>query len=131
MMKQITVISRNEVGTMARITQALSARGINIDSFVADTIGDQGIFIFSVDQYDQALAALRDAGYEAVTEEAIIIKLDDKPGALAQIALRFAGAGINLRSIRIISRCADHSLVAISTDRTQEAMELVRDVFIS
>jgi hypothetical protein len=36
-----------------------------------------------------------------------------------------------MRSVRIIRRATGTSIVAISTERTEEAMELVKDVMIS
>ena len=130
-MKQITIITENKVGVTADLTSRLTDAGINIDSFVADTVGNQAVFVLSVDQYDKALATLRDSGYPAVSEDAIVIKLLDKPGALAQIAKRFADAGINMRSIRILCRFPDHSLVAIAADRTEEALNLLKDVLVA
>ena len=87
--------------------------------------------IFTVDRYDEALVALRDAGVPAVSEDAIIIRIVDEPGALARISRRFHDAEIRLRSVRIIRRDAGHGLVALSTERTERALELVKDVLIS
>ncbi len=42
--------------------------------------------IFTVDRYDEALVALRDAGVPAVSEDAIIIRIADEPGALARLS---------------------------------------------
>jgi hypothetical protein len=65
---------------------------------------------------------------QVVTEDAILVKLKNKPGALAQIARRFTDAGISLRSVRFIQRDNDFALVAISTDRSEAALALVADV---
>ncbi len=78
-----------------------------------------------------ALRALSAAGFHALTEDAIVVRLEDKPGELARITRRFKEAGISLRSIRIIRRDAGQSIVALSAPRTQEAMELVKDVMIT
>jgi hypothetical protein len=87
--------------------------------------------IFTVDRYDEALVALRDAGVPAVSEDAIIIRIADEPGALARISRRFHDAEIRLRSVRIIRRDGGHGLVALSTERTERALDLVKDVLIS
>ncbi len=87
--------------------------------------------ILTVDRYDEALAALRDAGVHAVSEDAIIIRIADEPGALARISRRFHDAGIRLRSVRIIRRNAGSGLVALSTERTERALDLVRDELVS
>ena len=55
----------------------------------------------------------------------------DHHGELARISRRFKDANISMRSVRIIRRATGTSIVAISTERTDEAMELVKDVMIS
>jgi hypothetical protein len=65
-----------------------------------------------------------------VTEDAILVRLKNQPGALAHIARRFTDAGIGLRSVRFIQRDDDFALVAISTDRTEAALALVADVLL-
>ena len=96
-----------------------------------ETVQDYGIVILTVDRYDEALVALRDAGVQAVSEDAIIIRIADEPGALAKISLRFHEAEIRVRSVRIIRRSEGYGLVALSTERTERALELVKDVLIS
>ena len=97
----------------------------------AETVEEHGVVILTVDRYDEALVALRDAGVPAVSEDAIIIRIADEPGALARISRKFHDAGIRLRSVRIIRRSAGYGLVALSTERTQRSLDLVRDVLVS
>ena len=130
-MKQITIVAESDPGLLARVSEILAARGINIETLDAETVQDYGVVILTVDRYDEALAALRDAGLHAVSEDAIIIRIEDEPGALARISRRFHDAGIRLRSVRIIRRSAGSGLVALSTERTERALDLVRDVLIS
>ncbi len=130
-MKQITVVAESDPGLLARVSEILATRGINIETLDAETVQDHGVVILTVDRYDEALVALRDAGIPAVSEDAIIIRIADEPGALARISRRFHDAGIRLRSVRIIRRSTGYGLVALSTERTERALDLVRDVLIS
>ena len=130
-MKQITIVTERSPGLLARVSEILAARGINIETLDAETVQDHGVLILTVDLYDEALVALRDAGVPAVSEDAIIIRIADEPGALARISRRFHDAGIRLRSVRIIRRSTGYGLVALSTERTERALDLVRDVLIS
>ncbi len=109
----------------------MAKNGINIETMQAETIGGSGILIMTVDKYDLALKKLRDASFNAITEDSLLIKLKDEPGALAKIAKRFKDANINIRSFHIISRDGDNSIAAISTERTANAIELVKDVLVS
>jgi|SRR5579864_2410615 len=130
-MKQITVIAEDRSGLAAEITAALAAANVNIDTFTAEAIGSAMVGILTVDNYDDALRALAAAGFQALSEDAIVVQLDDKPGELARIMRRFKDANINLRSIRFIRRTGNTALVALGTERTKEAIALVQDVLVS
>ena len=130
-MKQITIVAESDPGLLARASEVLAERGINIETLDAETVQEHGVVILTVDRYDEALAALRDAGIPAVSEDAIIIRIVDEPGALARISRRFHDAEIRLRSVRIIRRNEGYGLVALSTERTEKALDLVKDVLVS
>jgi len=51
------------------------------------------------DQEDGLEQLLRSAGYTAVEVESVEVELEDRPGALAEVARRIADAGVNLESI--------------------------------
>ena len=128
-MKQIHIVSTNRIGLIAELTEALAGAEINIDSVDAEQVGENAVIVLNVDQYDRALLSLREfQGIQIVTEDAILVKLKNQPGALAQIARRFTDAGISVRSVRFIQHDEDFALVAISTDRTEAALALVADV---
>ncbi len=127
-MKQITIVTDSSPGLLARISEILAARRINIESLDAETIEEYGVMVLTVDRYDDALAVLRDAGIPAVSEDAIVVRIADEPGALARISRRFHEARITLRSVRIMRRSGGYGLVALSTDRTKEALALVKDL---
>ncbi len=130
-MKQIIIISEDRPGVVAEISEALAAAGVNIETLAAETVAGSGVTILTVDRYDEALRALAQTPFQAISEDAIVIRLDDKPGELARITHRFKDAQINLRSIRIIRREAGTCIVAVGTQRTKEAMDLLRDVLVS
>jgi hypothetical protein len=130
-MKQITIVTRDRPGLIADVTDALQAAGVNIESIAAEQVGESAAIVMTVDRYDAALKALANTPFKAVSEQAILVKVEDRPGGLARIAHRFKEAGINLRSIQTVSRSGGMSIVAISTERTAEAMALVKDVLIS
>ena len=114
-MERIVIMARDEVGVLADITTTLAHANINLESINTQVNGEQGIIIISTDDTDRALIALADAGYSAVTDEAMLIRLKDEPGALARIAQRFSEAGINIRSVHILDRKDGVATIALST----------------
>jgi hypothetical protein len=126
-MREIVVVTQNRAGLLADIAEILAARGINIETIDGEEVSETAIIQLTVDRYDEALQGLRDAGFDAVTEDAILIRLKDEPGALARVARRFKDADIDLRSVRFIRRQQGYAFVALATDRTEEARALVRE----
>lgn len=129
-MKQITVVVSNAPGQLADVTQVLAAHDVNIEEINAERMDELGVITMAVDRYDDALRALSEAGYQAISQDALVIRIEDRPGALARIATRFKEAGINLRSMHIIHREDGASLVSIVTADNPRAEPLVRDVLV-
>lgn len=130
-MKQITIVTESRRGLTADIATLLADADINIETLDAEDVEGADVVTLSVDHYNRALAVLRDAGYSAVTEDALLVRLKDEPGALAKVAVKFKEADIAVRSIRIIRRRNGLGIVAISTERTEAAKALVRDSLIA
>lgn len=131
-MKEITVIAEDRPGIMADVAEVLAKAGVNIESIDAEALGANAIVRLIVDRYDDALRALSGAHFHALTEDAILVRLDDEPGSLARIARRFKDAGVNLRAVRLVCRDTRErkSIVAIAAERTDQALALVSDVVI-
>ena len=62
----------------------------------------------------------------ATTDDPILFRLPDEPGALAKAAQRFKDAGLNIQSLHILDRRADHAIVALTT-RDRAAAESLLD----
>ena len=129
-MKEIVIVTQNRAGLLADIAEILARKNINIETFDAEEVHDTAVIELTVNRYDEALQSLRDAGFDAVTEDAILIQLKDEPGALARVAKRFKDASIDLRSVRIVRRQKDSAIVAVATARTEDARALVKDCLV-
>ena len=86
--------------------------------------------ILCVDRYDDALAVLEEAGYQAVTEEVVLVRVPDRPGELARLAVRLGEEGVNLRSLRIVQREAGSGLAAIVTDDMEKTRALLSEFLV-
>lgn len=114
-MERIVIMARDEVGVLANITTTLAQANVNLESINTQVNGEHGTIIISTDDTDRALVALADAGYSAVTDDSMLIRLKDEPGALARVAQRFSEAGINIRSVHILDRKDGVATIALST----------------
>ena len=129
-MKILHVLAPNQPGVLARIAEGLAAAGVNIEDFDVESHDAEGIISLSVDRYDEALHVLRDLGYRAITQDTLLIRLDDKPGALAKIALRLRDANLDLRSMHIVRRSGEFSIVSLVASDNSAAAAVLRDVLI-
>jgi hypothetical protein len=124
-MKQIVILSEGRPGIVADATIALGERGVNIASIDAETHQGVSVVRMTVSDLDLALRLLRDAGLHAFHEEVILVRVEDKPGALARIARRLKDAGLELSSLRIVSRDGAHGVAALSCDDVPKARALL------
>ncbi len=130
-MREIIIPVENPPGTLADISETLALANVNIETIEAKVLGESGVIVLSVDRYDTALRALSDAGYRAVTEDALVLDLENRPGALAAVAKRLRDAEIGIRSLRIVEQSGPRSLVTLVADdptaaRRVLAAELVK-----
>jgi len=129
-MKQITLIAASQDGLVAGVSKALAEAGVNMESFDAMDVQDRAVVTMTVDRYDEALLALRNAGYDAYSDDATIINIQDVPGALARVTQRLLEGGVKVRSIRSLNRQQGQTLVAVAMDDATKGLDLIRDLII-
>ena len=122
---RIIVLANNEVGVIADITATLANAGVNLESINTETSAERKAVILTTDNADHALYVLNQAGYKAVGDEVLVLRLRDEPGALASVAERLKQAGINIQSMHILNRSGGYAMIALTTDdrsRTEAAI---------
>ena len=125
LMNRIVIMADNQVGVIADITAALANEGINLETINAETAGGHGAIILTVDNYDRALYVLNQTGFKAVGDDALVVRLPDEPGALANVAGGLKDAGVNIESMHILSRQAGYAMIALKTDNQHRAIEAI------
>jgi hypothetical protein len=130
-MKQIIIITPpDRPGTLADIAGCLGARGVNIVDIDATDDHAHGMILLQAEPYDVALRALAEGGFHAMSEEVLVIRVRDEPGALAKVAARFREPGININAMRILRRDAGWTSVIISTSDNERARALLADCLV-
>ena len=130
-MKQITIIvPPDRPGTLADIAERLAARGVNITGLDATDDHAHGVIFLEAEPYDEALRTLADGGYQAVSEEVMVIRLKDEPGALARVAARLREPVINIQAMRILRRDGGWVSVVLTTSDNARARSLLADCIV-
>ncbi len=124
-MRNIRVIVPNRPGLLAELTEVLAAHGISIERIVVETHGNGALVRMAVEREDEALKILTDAGYESVSDDVLLARIDDRPGALARLSRLLGDANLNIRSMHHVRREDGEALVAISTDDNERARSLI------
>lgn len=85
MISQLTVFLENEEGRLASAVRTIANANINMQAlFLADT-ADFGILRIFCDTPQKACDALTDAGFRAKLIEVCAVKVENKPGELANL----------------------------------------------
>jgi len=117
-MKEVTIIARNDVGSLAAVAEALGGVGVNIEAISAYGRDGDAIFRVITNDYTTATKSVsKIPGIKGVQEaDVIIFKLINRPGELGKITRKLANRGVNLESLYIVSRKQDFTEVAIKPE---------------
>jgi len=96
---QIVVFLENRPGALADLTEVLAEAGVNIEAMLLEGSVDFGNVRLHVDAPRKAEKALKDAGYQLRTGEAITLELGNEPGALSEVARKLAKAKVNIDAL--------------------------------
>lgn len=120
--ERIVIMVDNEVGVLAGITGVLADAGINVESINTQSAGDRGAVILTADDTDHALSVLNQAGYKAISDDAVVVRLQDVPGALAGIADLLKQAEVNIQNLHILARRNGIALIALTTNNREATL---------
>jgi hypothetical protein len=95
---QLIVSLKSRPGVLAQLAKTLADARVNIASLSADSPGGRGKIRLVVSDPAKARRALRRAKYRVSEEPAFVVRMRNKPGALARVAGRLGKARVNIKS---------------------------------
>jgi hypothetical protein len=124
MATDITVYLDDQPGELARLSRILGDADVNIEGMCAVTSGGGAAEVHVlVDDLAPALEALEGAGVEIAGEqEVIVVPLEDRPGALAEVARRLGEAEVNIT----LAYLATSTRLALATDNFEGTVATLR-----
>lgn len=123
---QLTLTLVPRPGVLAKLARTLADAGVNIMAISArDTAGRTKIRLL-VNKPARAKRALRKAKYHATEEPAFVMRLPNKPGALARVAGRLAQARITIKSA-YATTAGRAATVVFTVGNTAKARKVLRD----
>ncbi len=122
---RLIVVVPHEPGQLAHVAGLLAEENIDVEAMDGHLVGELGVLMLSTSDDDTALHVLLKANLRAVTSDALVFHMLDRPGALAGVVQLFEQNGLNVRTIHIIHRHAGSAVVAVSTDNDDLALTLL------
>ncbi len=128
--KILRILCKDRSGLIAEMSELLMQHNINIVNIEAQNYSEQAVFQLEVDEtmHDTALSILTKAGYHTVTDEAILICIDDKPGSLAQIARQLTEQYIDIKGITSMHRSNGKAMVVLNTNDNDKTRQILAHV---
>ena len=97
MIKQCSVLIRNEQGSVYDVTKILAEAGIDLRSMMIADTADYGVMRIIADEgTEKAAALLREAGYTAKVKDVVAAAVPDRVGGLAGMLRILDENGINM-----------------------------------
>jgi hypothetical protein len=128
MVKQISLFLENKKGRLAQVCRVIGDAGINIRALsIADTT-DFGILRLIVNAPDKAFEVLNKEGFVVSITDVLAIKVNDKPGGLADVLEKLDQAGVNVEyAYAFIGTATEDALVIIRPENPAEALETIKE----
>jgi hypothetical protein len=116
----------NKPGELARVTEALATRAVNIMAIASESGTDRPFLRIVTNDASTATKALDTAGFDFEQNGVLSVELLDRPGELAKIAKRLARARVNVESIYIIGKKNGQTELAVAVDDEKKAKKALK-----
>jgi len=123
---QLTVSLKSRPGVLAQLARTLADAGVNIVTLSADAVSGRGKIRVVVNDSVSAKRALRKAKYRFSEEPAFVVRLRNKPGALARVAEKVAKGRVNIKSAYATTAGRGSATVVMTVGSVAKARKILR-----
>lgn len=125
---QFVVSGQSKPGVLARVASVLGEAGVNIKAFSAPEVTGTGKLRLLVADVDGARAAFKAAKIKFSEETALLLSLENKPGAFKKVADLLTKSRINIKcGYCTPSREGKRAIVVLTVSNTVKALTLLRN----
>jgi hypothetical protein len=115
----------NQPGQLAKVSEAIARKGINITGISAVTCGGSGAVALLTNDEPGTRKAFEEADIRARELELVTTSIENKPGTLAEATGKLAKAGINIEAAMPVGMAGDKVSLAFATDQPAKAREIL------
>ncbi len=125
---QLVISGKSKPGVLAQVAEVLGAAKVNIKAFSVPEVVGTGKLRLLVADLEGARAALKAAKVKYTEETALLLSLENKPGALREVADLLTKARINIKcGYCTPSREGKRAIVVLTVSHTAKALALLQD----
>ena len=129
--KQVSVFVENQPGRLVAILEPLEKRGVSIRALSISESAEFGIVRMILDNAEEGLEALRQAGFTTRMDWILSAEIPDVPGGLLNsVARPLAEASINLQYFYayIEQAAGGKAMVVLKTDDWEKAEQVLKSL---
>ncbi|MGH7206603.1 MAG: hypothetical protein ACREI2_10390 [Nitrospiraceae bacterium] len=124
---QLLISETSKPGVLARVASVLGSAGVNIKAFSAPEVTGKGNLRLVVADIDRARSALKAAKIRFREETALVLSLENTPGALSRVAEHLREARINIKCAYCTpSREGKRAIIVLTVSNTPKALDTLR-----
>ncbi|MBI2095431.1 MAG: ACT domain-containing protein [Candidatus Omnitrophica bacterium] len=126
--KQLSVFMENKPGRLSHICNTLAEADINIFAMsVHDTV-DHAIVRLLVDNPDKALLILEEEGVYTISQDVVVLEIENKPGIISMIAKKLFRADINIEyAYCTAAKNQDFGCLVVKTKDAEQTLEILEE----
>lgn len=119
---QLVLNLQSKPGVLANVAGVLGRAGVNIEGICAVETAGRGKIRLLTSDAAKAEAALKAAKIRCGREEAISVPLENRPGAVAEVAQKLAQAKVNIKCAYATTGGAAQAVVVLSVSNLPKAL---------
>lgn len=124
--KQLAIFLDNRPGTLARMCDTLGASGVNIHAITTSDTVDHTVIRMVVSDYRKALHVFEEHSTLVVEDDVLMVEGANRPGALARICHKLAGARINIEYCYSATKpSAKRGLIILRVSNPEKALRVL------
>ena len=125
-LKQFEISLPKKPSSMAGVTEALAANGVNIRGISSESLDDRVTLKVVTDDEATARSTLSGKKLKFSEREALSVVVPDRPGEIAKLTRRLARRMIQVENIYFLSRMGGQTEVAFTADDMGKAAETLK-----
>jgi hypothetical protein len=123
--REITIRTPNEVGTMGKGFGLIAKAGVNVRSFVAYVVSNQGIFKLLTSNNAKVAQIMEKAGYTAEMSDVALVTCTDAIGTGADLGKKLGDARVNIDYAYATGTGGGEAVVVFSVDNVDKAVRIL------